>query len=423
MSFLDTTEFDPEEVLDENRELADEDVNPVGPDLDVDAEQIAQAAKDEYAATVPGWAANPAQPEDQIIDRCAVIAADLRQLATSIPWNAIISTFASEVLLIQRRAAVPAVARAIFTATDDAGYRVDAGDTITLARTGDDRVAFQAVQATEIPPGETSVEVEMRAVVPGAQGNGLTGPGEPDEWPDWLDSVDVPAPTSQGLDAQDETEWLRVVYRLLGMVALRPVLPIDFATLVMYLIPGMQTARIVVMNTYNATTGTWGNDATETLLVADQAGQPLPATVKDEIRSMLVLMRELGWDIFVEDFGYEQVDVSYRVTTFHGQNADTVKAICDSAVSQLVSPGGWRLGTTSPGTAAGEEIPPPGQGQPPGRQTVRRSDIIARLDLCRGVDWVDTDEVLINGQAADLTLNTPTTLPTAGTITGEVLVG
>lgn len=408
------------DALNQNVRLAEQDAGFIGADLEIDAEQIAQERKQALASRIPGWESHPAQPEDQLIDQVAVVAAGLRQLAVVVAWHGVIATFATEILGIRRRGSAPAIAQSVWTAQEGKDGQVSAGDTIALPR-GAARIAFEVIQTTEIPAGE-SVPVEMRAVEPGAVGNGLQGVAEPDVWPDWLESVDVPAPTDFGVDEQDQADFLNLVSRLLSMVAFRPVKPEDFATLTMYLVPGMQNARIVVLDTHNPDTGTWGNKACVTLLVADQQGEPWPDPVKDAIRGMLTLQREVGFVVFVRDFNYQTVDVGYAVRTFRGQDPDMVKAVCDSAVAQLVSPA-WRLGTTSPATGVGEVIPPPQDDRLPGRQTIWRSDLVALLKGCRGVDSVDLDRVTINGQAADFVLDSETTLPRLGNLTGEVTVG
>lgn len=422
MSFYDATQYDPEEIIDGNRELAEDDTAFVGPDLEVDAEQSAQTAKDEYARRNPGWQPRPADPATTMLDAVGLLYATLARRMVTIPFNAVVATHATEIQGIPRRAAVPAIAQAVWTAKDVAGYTADAYDRVTLKRTGSEGVTFEVIRTTAIPPGERSATVEMRAVTPGTAGNDLSGPAEPANWPDWLEGIEVPVPSGFGLDAEDEDEFARKVKNLLGQPR-RPTRPQDFSGVMQNLVPAMANARIVAMDGYNPETLTWGNEATMTMLVSDLYGEPFPPEIKNAAVAILAEQCVYGWRNFVIDFDYEVVDVSYRVTAFHGQNPDTVLAICDSAVAQLVSPRWWRLGSMSPGIGAGEVIPPPQLGGEPLRQTIGRGDVIARLDYCRGVDRVDVDSILLNGEPADLTLRSLRTLPRPGVITGEVIAG
>jgi hypothetical protein len=407
--------FDPEEVADPNRDLAAADTGFTGPDIETDQQAIAETIFASLAARVPGWEANDANPDTWLIEAFAMIAAELRALAANVP-GAVISTYGVEVLGLPIRAPAPAVGLTRWTAEDDRGYQIRPGLQLTVARTGDELVGFEVVSGGEIPPGDTVTEgVPVRAVLNGAHANGLIGEAEMSDPLDWVRSVEIVQPTVQGDDGQTGEEYLGNLSNLLRVVAFRPVLPWDFALLAMQ-VPGCH--RAVAMNGYEPDDDTWGHQRQVTVAVGDRDSEPLPEPVKDQIRDSLELAREVNFRVPIVDFEYEEIDVEFEVTMFAEQDEQAVLDICTDAVEQLLAPGGWRLGTTSPGIAAGEVIPPPAPGTQPGRMTIRRNDVIGLLYRCRGVDWVD--EVLIDGQAADRELTGPTTLPRPGTISGTV---
>jgi hypothetical protein len=184
-------------------------------------------------------------------------------------------------------------------------------------------------------------------------------------------------------------------------------------------IPGV--GRAVAMDGYEPLDGTWYHARQITLIVTDAAGEALPDATKNQIRAFLEDTREVNFLVPVVDAAYAPTDVQFEVTAYAGQNVDLVNAICTDAVTQLLSPRYYRLGTTSPGITAGEVVPPPATGAQPGRMTIRLNELVGILDRCRGVDWVGP--VTIDGVAADKILVGPTTLPRAGAVTGVVNPG
>ena len=417
MSWLDGAgaAFDPEEIRDPNRDLAEADVGFTGPDIETDEQEIARQVFNRLAYLVPGWEAHDGNPDTWLIEAFAAVAAELRALIRDVP-EAIFITHGTEVLGLPIRAPAPALGYSNWTAADERGYTVRTGAQITIARTGDELVGFEVLAGVEIPPGETvAVNVPIRAVEDGAVGNGLVGPAEPSDPLDWVASIEVPRPTTNGDDGQDRTEYLGTLSNLLRVVAFRPVLPGDFALLALT-IPGV--GRAVAMDGYNPLDGTWGHVRRVCLVVAGFDGLPLLDAVRAQVRAYLESIREVNFIVDVISPLYETVDVDFTVTMFGEQDAGLVHGICKDALEQELDPASFRLGTLSPATGAGEVIPPPEEGEIPGRQTIWVNNLIGLLDRCRGVDRVN--EVTING-GGDLELGGPFTLPRPGEITGTVV--
>jgi hypothetical protein len=412
--------YDPEEVPDPNRELAEQDTGYTGPDLETDQVVIAQGVFNRLAARVPGWAAHDGNPDVWLIEAFAAIAAELRAQAYDVP-GAVIATFCTEVLGLPVRQPTPAVGVTRWVAVDDRGYQIQPGATIVVPRTGDELVGFEVVDGAVIAAGATEIAgVAVRAVEVGALGNGLVGPAEmSDPYYDWCQLVEVTTPTVNGDDGQSMTEFLNNASNLLRMMAFRPILPYDYALMAKQ-IPGV--GRAVAMDGYEPLDGTWYHARQIALVVTDAAGEALPEATKQQIRGFLEDNREVNFLVPVIDAAYAATDVAFEVTAYAGQNVDLVEAVCVDAVTQLLSPALYRLGTTSPGISAGEVIPPPPTDTvQPGRQTIRLNEIVGILDRCRGVDWVGP--VTIDGAAADKVLVGPTTLPRAGAVTGTVHPG
>jgi hypothetical protein len=411
---------DPDVIVDPNDQLALAETTIAQADIDADARVIAERIYDRMAERIPGWVAHDSELATIIIDEFSTIAAEIRQEALNVP-EAIFVTFGVEVLGIPITPPAPAVGTARFTAVDNQGYTVTPSMQFTLARSGDELVVFEVVAGAVIEPGQTSVDVQIAAADDGDNGNGLSGQGDPVDPLVWVESIVVSQPTSQGTNGQTNDEYLADLISLLRVIALRPILPWDFAILALR-IPGV--ARAIAMDGFNADDGTWFNARTITLVVTDEHGRRCSTQTKSDVRVMLEALREVNWRVFVIDADYVPVAVEYEVTAFAEQNPEVVQALADVTVEDALSPANFRLGTTSPAIAAGEVIPPPVQGQDPGRQTIRVNDLVALLDRVRGVDWVDYGGVRINGQAADYVMPTPTSLPDpdAITVTGTVNV-
>lgn len=408
---------DPELIEDPNVALAEADAGYTEPDIETDERELRDRVYERLRARAPGWEPHDGNQECWLTEAYAAEAAELRALARSVPGDAVFTTYGEEVLGIPARIPTPALGFATYTATDDEGYTIPPGQQLTLKRTGDQFVAFEVVTGAVIEPGETvAYRVEIRALEPGAGGNGLYGPGELAEGLDWVHSIDVPTHTYGGDDGQDETQYVNQLTQLMRVIALRPVLPGDYATLALARAVGI--GRAVAMDGYDPATKTWEHARTITLLLADDWGDPCSPELKEQVKEIFEALREVNVIINVIDADYETVDVTFQVTAFAEQNPETVEEICTETITEYLSPAKFRLGVTSPSIAAGEVIPPPRPGAGERQIVIRRHDLIGLLDRCRGVAWVD--EVWIDGDTEDRTLAGATVLPKPGTITGQV---
>lgn len=408
---------DPEQIEDPNAELAAADYGYTEPDIETDEREIRDRVYDRLRAHAPGWEPHDGNQEVWLTEAYAAEAAEIRALARSVPGDAVFTTYGEEVLGIPARVPTPAIGFANYVAVDDDGYTIPAGQALTLKRTGDQLVAFETVTGAVIEPGETTAyRVEIRALEAGVGGNGLHGPGELGEGLDWVHSVDVPTHTYGGDDGQDNEQYVNSLTQLMRVIAIRPVLPADYAILVLGRVVGV--GRCVAMDGYDPNTKTWGHARTITLLLTDAWGDPVSPELKGEIKGLIEALREVNVIVNVIDADYETVDVTYEVTAFAEQSPDMVKEICDDGLREFLSPMAFRLGVTSPSIAAGEVIPPPRPDAGDREIVIRRHDLIGLLDRKRGVNFVN--EVWVDGETVDRVLAGATVLPKPGTISGVV---
>jgi hypothetical protein len=419
MSFSDDTGagvlLPGEQDEDANALLEDAEGGYLAPDVETDQDAIAEAVFTALAARAPGWQAHDGNLDTWLIEAWSEVGAEVRSLAAQVPAS-IFMTYGQNVLGIPPHIATAANGSATFIAGDTQGYTIDVGTTFALARSGNDLVAFETLQEAVIAVGESTVTaVPFAAVETGADGNGLSGDGQMLDPIVWVQSVTVPDPTVDGADEETAEDYLDRITLLLQMVALRPVLPQDFAILALQ-VPGV--GRAIAMNLYDPATNTWTNARTVTLILTDADGQPCAPDVKATVQSTLESLREVNWVINIVDATYDTVDVAFDVVAFAGQDQDTVTQACIDNITLFLQPSGYRLGDMSPAIAGGEVILPPVAGQPTRATTIHMNDIVALLDRTLGVDWVKS--VHIEGTAADYALPDPYGLPTPGGITGTV---
>ena len=406
---------EPSETENPNANLAADEGGYNAPDVETDQDAIAQAVFAYLAGKVPGWQAHDGNLDTWIVEAFSEVGAEIRSLAADVPAS-IFTTYGELVLGIPPKIAVAATGLATFTATDDQGYTLDVGATFALARSGNDLVAYATLQEATIANGDTTVDnVPFAAVIVGADANGLAGAGQMLDPITWVAGVEVPQATSGGADAETPDAYLDRLTNLLRMVALRPVLPQDFAILALQ---HDGVGRAVAMNLYDPADGSWDNARTVTLILTDDQGLACSATVKADVAAQLEGLREVNWVINIIDPVYEPIAVDFDVVAFAGQDAGTVHDTCVANLTAYLQPALFRLGALSPAIAGGEVIPPPTSGQPARRQYIYVNELVALLDRSLGVDRVVT--VTINGAAADHQLATPYSLPTPGAITGTV---
>lgn len=406
---------EPEELVDANLGLAAVEGGYNPPDVEADQDAIAQQVFADLAARVDGWEAHDGNLDVWLIEAFAEVAAEIRSLAADVPAS-IFATYGTRVLGVPPDPALASQGLATFTAIDSQGYTLDVGATFTLARSGNDLVAFQTLQDATITPGSTSVtNVPFSAVIVGGDSNGLAGDGVMADPISWVSDVNVPVPTSGGQDEETADDYLDRLTNLMSMMALRPILPQDFAILALQ-VDGC--GRAVAMNCYDPVAKTWTNAKTITLVVTDDSGNACASNVKSTISSQLAALREVNWVINVIDAHYATVGVTFAVVAYVGQDVTAVNAACVAALTAALQPSQYRLGVLSPAIAGGEVINPPTSGSITRRQVIRVNDLIALLDRTLGVDYV-VSVALTGSLAAHLT----STLSTGAAITTLPITG
>jgi hypothetical protein len=221
-------------------------INPSPPPTDPD--DIAQAAFDRIRLSFPNFDPRESQMATIVIVALAFRAAEIADLVPLIP-KSIFRWFGATVIGLPPEDGNPAHTSVTIYVRDDAGYVIDAGDTISIEDEQGDTHLFALDTDAIIPAGATSLSnITITALEDGEEANGITG-GEASlvEGLDYVISVTQQGTSSGGADAEDDDAYVNRLSRRLGLVP-RPVLAEDFAALAMVEFP--EIWRMTSLNHY-----------------------------------------------------------------------------------------------------------------------------------------------------------------------------
>lgn len=231
------------------------------PDDDEAPEALLQDFKDYMAAAVPGW-----QPDDPAVEVAlgAAFADEGSTLYDLLREEADdrYADFGAQILDVPAADPVSATAITEWTARDNAGYTLEAGQTLVIGGFG-----FEVVEETEIPNGSTVASgVEVRALDTGTEPNGAETPVQFDEPPAWVDTVTVTTAASGGTDGDTEEEHIARVRGEASLLSRAPIQADDYETVAQ---EEDEVARALVRDNYlpgtnekhsvtiDATSGQW----------------------------------------------------------------------------------------------------------------------------------------------------------------------
>jgi hypothetical protein len=363
----------------------------------------------------PSWVENDANLDVWIMQIVASQAGDLRTLASDVP-DSIFRYFGSTLLGLAPIDDIAAATESTWTMKDNAGYTVPAGTFVTIRDTSGIDYAFQTEVDTVIFAGSTVADnVRLIAVQPGSSGSGLGTVGGTVNLLDTLDfvaSITQDAITSGGSDAETASDYNDRLARHLRRLSTRPILPVDFELLALD-IPGVY--RAIAIDLYNPADHTTNNPRMLTLSCIDELGNNLDGTTKALIDSTVQANREVNFICNIMDPNRSIIDVTYTALKVTSYDAATVQANINAAIADYLSPANWGRDPQYTDASAA--------------QTWVQVDKVYYFEMAQlisnveGVQRLVTLTMGIHGgslASADVTLTTPATLTSAGTITGTV---
>jgi len=342
------------------------------------------------------WMPNDGNMEVVLIETIAPFAAEsVRTLATM--SDAAFIALATKLWGIPYQQGTPAQTTVTLTFQDTLNnYLVPAGSEFSLGS-----YPFQIVSDTYSNNqtqvgGVPIVSVDITASV-----NGL----DSTNWanttlPVWVTNLATEAPTSDGTDPQDDTDYLDYASRELQLRGRMVV------TLPDYEIVALDTAG--VGRAYAVTTAA----RAVTVYLADPNGLPVPASVKSTLSAIYANERLVNTTVTLADPTYATVNVTYAVVALPGFDTTALVGSVNANLNQLLSPTGW--GTVSYGQ--------PGAGPSTwiNDTTVRLNKVISVIGATPGVKYVTANSVVIGGT---LGATLSSTLSTGAAITSLPVTG
>lgn len=221
--------------------------------IDTDPEDLLAASIAYMQSKFPGWQPHDGNLDTAILEATAALASDVRDLATRVP-DSIFRILGASLFNLPPGEASGAVGNTTWTAVDTLGHTVVAGTHVGIRNATGDLVAFTVLSDVVIPPGSaatTAGAVPIIAVSPGADSTGLGSIGGPVELIDpliWVLNITIAGPTSGGVDAEFDDDYLDRLRSQLQLLTPRPILPQDFSVLARTI---ATVYRAVTIDNYN----------------------------------------------------------------------------------------------------------------------------------------------------------------------------
>lgn len=346
----------------------------------------------ELRTRLPGWRPVPGALDTNLLAATAQVASETRGAMQETVQDELLRLL-GQLFGLPRLDGTPATTTITVTANTTAGRTLPAGTPVYV---GDVEMETTVPLFITDPPVGT---VAVVAVDAGTAGNEATGTPELDAL-DWIDTVELDAPTANGTDPETPIEHSQRLARELELLTPQPILPEDAAEFALRH-PGVFHAWTI--NLYDADTDTADQALTFTVVVTDQAGLDVSGGTLTEVRDDLQARRGTNYIIRVRNAIRVPIEVTTDFVPEDGWDPAVVAANIRSAQEDLLAPNRWVL----PRYGAAP-------GSPPDR-VVHASMLVAVSRDALGCRWID-DLTIGDGSSDRVTLDV-LELPTPGDLT------
>jgi hypothetical protein len=379
-------------------------------DVAPEAEDLVSDAVDFIQGYFPGWVPSEANLLYIFLYAVANMLAPAYAIAGLAP-AAIFRWFGANLMNLPPDAAAPASATVTFTVRDNLGYTIPDGTVLGLVG-ADGGVPFTVQGDVVIAAGATTGDALIVAVNPGLDGSGLSVVDlSKGDALDFVTAVVVDGITTGGQDDEDDDHYLNRLSQELELMAPRPILANDFAT--MMIADNPTVFRAVGLDGYDPNTNTWNNVGLVSVAGIAEDGSNLAQATKDAAQADLEARREINFVVHVIDPTRTAIDFDYVVTAYSGWDINDVKARIDAALASYADPSTW-------GTRSGE-------GQVPIWDNTAKVRYLEVATVIENIDGVNTIEDLNIGLAggargtADIDLPGAAPLATFGAVVSGVV--
>lgn len=296
-----------------------------------------------------------------------------------------------------RLEALAATADSTWTVDHTNGFTIDEGTEITLAGPGE-RVGFAVLETVEISPGQTQTaagEVQLVAVVAGADGNGLQNDARPEANLPEVSAITLVAPTSGGRDQETIDAFLERFRELARLYSPSPIMAENAAALVRARIAGID--RCLPLDGYNPSNQTFNNEDMSAIAPITETGATPSQAIRDAAQDLLEETRLINFAWHVITPTRTDIAIAFAAKAHPGYDAPTVHAAAITAIAEWLSPANWGL-------------PPNGDRREwRNEPTVRYRDLVAVVESVEGLHY--TTSLTLNGGTADVALPGAAPLP------------
>lgn len=318
------------------------------PTIVTDPTELEEEAFDSFRDVFPQWEPSAGNVEVVLLRAVAQLGADLATTLSTVPDT--IFRFAGRSLHgIAPVEAVSAEGEVTFTAIDAQGYTIPEETQVRGVNSAGEDVGFVTLIDAVIPAAQTTVAgVPVRAAEEGEPGNGILGFGDMIDTLAFIDSVEFTVATSGGTDREDDDTYLNRLRDELALMAPRPILPQDFATLARR-IPGV--FRAVAIDGLDPTVPSSGNERMVTVAAMGEDGLPVDAATRNAIQADLDARREINFVIHTVDPTPTAIDVAVTAVAWPGFDPAAVESEIELALEAFLIPVRWGV----PGGLTGDQ--------------------------------------------------------------------
>ena len=376
--------------------------------LETSPEQLVEDSIEYLQAQLPGWLPAEGNLEVWVLEAAARQAAETRELTTQVP-RAIFRYFGATVAGIPPIDAIAATVPSTWTLVNTDGYTITAGTVVGLATSGDDVHPFAVLTDVVVPSGEQATDagaVTLVATDTGAGPNGIAS-GTTAQLLDTLEFVQTVETTdtvSGGIEAETDDEYLGRLASELQLLAPRPIVPEDFATLARST-PGV--TRAIAIDGYDATAMTTGNERTITVAVIDDMGADVSTALRAQVDDLLQGEREVNFLVYVVSPTRVGIDVTMTGVKLAEWTIADVTANVEASIAEFLDPALWGLPQGGDVLRWLDE------------RTVRYLDLAAQITSSEGLDYISTLTLAVTGdtlESDDVAMVGVPVLPSEGSI-------
>jgi hypothetical protein len=348
-----------------------------------DANELADLAIDELAATWTDWEPNDGDLEVVQIEALSQMAADVANVAAIMPAVAFEAVL-ERLFGVVPQSGEPAVGTVTFTLLDALPHTIPGGTEVDI-----DGYAFTVDDDMTIAAGQTSLAaVPVSANVNDTGANGLVGENVTLVGVlAFVGTVTLDAPTSGAVDPETEEEYLDRGSQALELQAITLVTARDYELMALN-DPAVERATAVI------------NMATRTITVtvSDEDGAVVDSASKTRLAATFDDYRQTTWVVVIGDPTVTTINVTFQVHLYPGFDSTAALDNAKAVLIDFLDPSSWGSTQTD-------------QGTPTVEPRVRKNKLIDLIGDATGVDYVI--DLTITGSAGSVQTNGDWLMPGA----------